>query len=492
MLPLDIKDIMSTKAIESERIEYKMGWNPEPILHSICAFANDYDDIYGGYVVIGIEEENGMPKNVVGIPKDSIDRMNHDVLNLVNTIEPKYEVFTEYQEYEGKIVYVIWAPGGRDRPYQCPTSLSSKKNGRSIFIRKHSSTVKATNDQIRELMRMSEVESFDERVNYRSSISDLDRDLMVDFLKKIDSRMDTEKVSDIDLARNLHIVGGPPENVKPINAGLLFFSRSPENHFRYAQIEIENKPDPSGKMMTSKVFKGPLNKQIRDSMEYIESQIIEKMTLKISGKIESKSFFNYPVEAVEEAVVNAVLHKDYSINEPVRIEILPDRMEILSIPGPNRNIPDDDIKNGVMRSRSYRNRRIGEFLRELDLAEIKNTGIPTIRGSMSRNGSPEPVFQTDADRSYTLVILPIHRDFLRKLRPALKKRDREESMDEILSIVSKKGTMTIRDLANEMGYVSVPSSLRANIEILVASGSLEYTEKNLNSPKQKVRIRYGD
>ena len=491
MIPLKLENIINSKTVESQRIEYKKGWNPEEILHSICAFANDYDDIYGGYVIIGIIEEDGMPGEIIGVPKGSIDKMNRDVLNLVNTIEPKYEVFTDCQEYDGKNIFIIWAPGGSSRPYNCPMTLSEKKkSSRAHYIRKQSCTVRASNEQLRELARMSEVQSFDERVNYKSSMDDLDRNLMLEFLKRINSRMDTSNLSDLELARNLHITGGPPENQKPLNAGLLFFSREPERYFRYAQIEIENKPDPSGKRMTSKVFKGPLDRQIRDSMEYLENQVIEMMTIKKPGKVESSSFYNYPIEAVEETVVNAVLHKDYSINEPIRIEILPDRIEVLSIPGPNRNIPDKDIENGVMRSRSYRNRRIGEFLRELDLAEVKNTGIPMIRGSMSENGSPEPRFQTDADRSYMLVILPIHRDFLRDLRPPLKRRNKDESMNEILAKVTERGTISIKDLAEELGYVSVPSSLRKNIEILVASGSLEYTEKSLTSPKQKVRIKY--
>ena len=92
--------------------------------------------------------------------------------------------------------------------------------------------------------------------------------------------------------------------------------------------------------------------------------------------------------------------------------------------------------------------------------------------------------------NYMLVILPIHRDFLRDLRPPLKRRNKDESMNEILAKVTERGTISIKDLAEELGYVSVPSSLRKNIEILVASGSLEYTEKSLTSPKQKVRIKY--
>ena len=64
-------EILDASTIESSRIEYKADWNPEKIMHTICAFANDIENIGGGYIIIGVEEENGMPKRPVkGIDKD--------------------------------------------------------------------------------------------------------------------------------------------------------------------------------------------------------------------------------------------------------------------------------------------------------------------------------------------------------------------------------------------------------------------------------------
>ncbi len=61
-LPININDLLHRRAVESERIEYKEGWNPEVILHTLCAFANDFHNLGGGYVVIGVAEENGQPQ----------------------------------------------------------------------------------------------------------------------------------------------------------------------------------------------------------------------------------------------------------------------------------------------------------------------------------------------------------------------------------------------------------------------------------------------
>ncbi len=60
-LPININQLLHGKAVEWERLEFKAGWNPEVILRSICAFANDFHNLGGGYIVVGIEEKDGQP-----------------------------------------------------------------------------------------------------------------------------------------------------------------------------------------------------------------------------------------------------------------------------------------------------------------------------------------------------------------------------------------------------------------------------------------------
>ena len=70
MIPLKIETLLKGRVVEHDRVEYKTGWNPNDIIHSICAFANDYDNTNGGYIVIGVKEENGMPVfPLEGVPK---------------------------------------------------------------------------------------------------------------------------------------------------------------------------------------------------------------------------------------------------------------------------------------------------------------------------------------------------------------------------------------------------------------------------------------
>lgn len=96
------------------------------------------------------------------------------------------------------------------------------------------------------------------------------------------------------------------------------------------------------------------------------------------------------------------------MREPVEVRISPDDLVVLSFPGPDRSIRMEDLRAGKAVSRRYRNRRIGEFLKELDLTEGRSTGVPKILRAMKNNGSPMPEFESDEDRTHFLIRLPVH------------------------------------------------------------------------------------
>ena len=96
-------------------------------------------------------------------------------------------------------------------------------------------------------------------------------------------------------------------------------------------------------------------------------------------------------------------------HEPIEITIEPSGISILNCPGPDRSISKEDIAKGdMLKSRRYRNRRLGDFLKELDLTEGRSTGVPTIQAKLAENGSPRAIFETTDDRLTFLVTIPIH------------------------------------------------------------------------------------
>ena len=304
-----------------------------------------------------------------------------------------------------------------------------------------------------------------------------------------------------DVATDMKLVGGPVEFRKPINVGLMFFNERPDNFFPYSQIEVVDKPDPTGIDMKERIFTGPLDKQLRDALSYIKNYVIAEYVTKVPNQAEAVRIFNWPFRAVEEALSNAVYHRSYQIHEPITVTITPDRMEILSLPGPDRSITDDDLENRVLISARYRNRRIGDFLKELKMVEGRNTGVPLILNEMRNNGSELPVFRTDKERIYFRVILPIHQAFWGNKGKVAeefqvikekkhKRRTREEIHALIIEALIQKRELSMNELAVELGYKNLNNTLRTVVKEMLESGEAEYLYPDKpNSRKQKIRVK---
>src|SRR3954468_23887045 len=95
-LPINIEDLVNGQSVEWDRIEFKEGWNPEAILHTIAAFANDINNWGGGYIVVGIEEKDGTPiLPPKGLLQGQLDKIQKDVVNICNKISPNYMPVTQ-------------------------------------------------------------------------------------------------------------------------------------------------------------------------------------------------------------------------------------------------------------------------------------------------------------------------------------------------------------------------------------------------------------
>lgn len=504
-LPINVSELIKGRVVESARVEYKADWNPEPILHSVCAFANDIDNWGGGYIIIGVEEENGIPKfPIKGLEKSSIDRINKELLQKCNLMEPRYIPVVEPLQYDGKEIIVLWIPGGMARPYKCPvhfpTEKSAAKGDKAYYIRKMSSSIKANPLEEKELFMLAGSTPFDDRANMTANIEDMRSSLISEFLYTVGSSLYQGSLERpvSEIAADMKLLGGPTELKKPLNVGLMFFNEHPDKFFPYARIEVVDKPDPTGIGMTEKIFEGPLDRQLRDALSYIKNYIIKEKIIKISGQAEAKRIYNIPYDAVEEALSNAVYHKSYQIGEPITVTMTPEKMEITSLPGPDRTISDEDLANRRLVSRRYRNRRIGDFLKELKLVEGRNTGIPTILRAMEKNESPMPVFETDAERTYFTVVFPVQEVFLHekeeikteRLEKGEKRRLKKEIQEElIISILLREGDISSSELAMKMGYKKLTASVSKIIKEMMEKGIIEYTDPdNVHSRNQKLRL----
>ena len=419
-LPINIADLLEKRKVESNRIEFKEGWNPTSIYHSICAFANDIDNIGGGYILVGVKEVNGMAQRPVkGLPVESLDKIQREMLQFNQLIEPQYSPRVSIEEIDGKSVLVIWVTTGHNRPYTVPADVNAKLKKPVFYIRYGSSSIEAKGEFLDQLRDMANRVPFDDRGNENIPMEDISPLLLKDYLKKVDSRLVKEDfTSNMErILEQMDLLDGPIENRLVKNVAAMMFAEHPEKYFKTTQVDIvlfpeglENNPD---NFIEVPVIKGPVPTMIRETLNYLRINVVKERIQKPEDDERSIKVFNYSYQALEEAVVNALYHRDYMQREPVEITVEPDKISILSYSGPDRSISMEDINEAkALRSRRYRNRRLGDFLKELNLTEGRATGIPTIQKKLRENGSPKAMIKTDEARTFFLIIIPCRKDFV--------------------------------------------------------------------------------
>ncbi|MBO6190487.1 MAG: putative DNA binding domain-containing protein [Alloprevotella sp.] len=417
-LAINIENLLNKQKIESNRIEFKKGWNPASIYHSVCAFANDFEDLGGGYILVGVDsdEHTGMAiRPVEGVPIEKIDGILQDMVGYNNKMSPYYMPRTSVEEVDGRKILVIWCPAGLNRPYSIPENVMAKNGCKEFFyIRSGTSSIIAKGEVLDELRELANRVPFDERGNPDIKLEDISTLLLREYLVKAGSKLAHELLSRSleEILDQMNLLTGPQEQRWLKNVAAMMFCEAPEKFFPYTQVDIVVFPEGKFKNphnFTEKIFKGSVPQLIKQTMDYLRTTILYETIQKIPKRAEAYRFWSYPYEALEEAVVNSLYHRDYTQHEPVEITIEPDGIDILNCPGPDRSISMASIMKGdMLKSRRYRNRYLGDFLKELELTEGRSTGVPTIQEKLADNGSPRATFDTTEDRLTFLIHIPIH------------------------------------------------------------------------------------
>jgi len=256
-------------------------------------------------------------------------------------------------------------------------------------------------------MELANKVPFDDRINHQADINDLSRSVILNYLNQVKSSLYDEAahIHFLDLCQQMKIVRGTPEYLKPLNVGLLLFNENPRKYFTGAEIDIVIYEDESGGNFNEKKFEGPIQFQLINALSFLQNNLIREHVIKIPGRPESKRFYNFPYRAIEEILANAVYHRGYDNDNPIEVNVFPHEIEVLSFPGPLPPITKESLKQRRIVAGDYRNRRIGDFLKELKLTEGRSTGFPAIYDAMEKNGSPPPIFDTDDNLSYFLATI---------------------------------------------------------------------------------------
>ncbi len=416
ILPINCEALLRGSSVESQRIEFKASWNPaavgSQVLKTICAFANDYQNLNGGYIVIGVEDDGGhaiLPPR--GVAPSSLEAMQRWIRGQCNRLDPVYQPVMSPETVDGRHLLVVWAPASDTRPHRGPDAEQGQPK---YWIRIGAETVDAgQRGMLDSLMQQAAKVPWDDRQSLEGTVADLRESKVREYLR--DVRSGLVDLPDLpEVCRRMQITRRVNGHEVPRNVGLLLFSQDARAWFSGAWIEAVQFTDgQDGDVQEERVFSGSLPDQLRDCLRYLRSLSVTHRTKSVDHP-QAQAWTSYPLRAVRETLVNAAYHRSYQPDtpEPTKVHLYPDRLEIISYPGPVPGIEPEHLRQGArIPPVPARNKRIGEFLKELGLAEGRLTGIGKVFRDLQENGSPLPRFDFDSSRSYFRATLPAHPEF---------------------------------------------------------------------------------
>jgi len=389
------------KEWESQTTEFKKEFSTDPIRQTMVAFANDYSEVGGGVIIIGVDPDT---HSVVGLqedPEETLRRITGICRDgsIVPTIAP--EIY--HLNIAGKTIAVVEIKRSERRPHRA---------NNICYIRVGPTTRKATPDEEFEIIRRSGRLPFDMMPVREATVEDLNLlKFEQEFLpRRVSSEtLSVNQRSPVEWAEHLKFLVREGERLVPTVAALLLFGKNPQAFLPHSSIDFIRfeGDDPSYPIVDRKEITGTVDEIIKAATEMVKRFAIHgyKFQNKFPRRID---VVEYPWRAVQETIANAVMHRDYEISRTnVSIKMFDDRIDVMSPGGLYGIVTKENFGTGV---NDYRNPTLAVNLNLLGLVEKAGTGIFLIRRQMRENGSSDPVFEI-GDR-YLLVKLPAHPYYL--------------------------------------------------------------------------------
>ena len=327
---------------ETENIEFKLQVTDE-IYKEVIAFANTD----GGTIYIGIDD-NG---NAVGI--DNIDETYTRITNGIrDAIHPDVTMFIKYTLQENKIVKITVGEGSY-KPYYLK-SKGLKPSG--VYIRQGASSVPASPEQIRQMIKDSDGDVFEDMRSIEQSLSFHAAEKI---FKKYNVEFSTKK----------YRVLGITDNSNSLFTNLALLISDQCMHTTKVAVFAN---DTNTEFRDSKEFTGSVFEQLEDAFDYL--MLCNKTVATFKG-LERVEHSDYPQEAIREALLNAIVHRDYSFSGSIIINVNDNQMEFISIGGLLPGLSPEDIRSGISQPR---NKKLAEIFHRLHLIESYGTGIRRI------------------------------------------------------------------------------------------------------------------
>ena len=431
--------------IEDQTTEFKLTYT-DTIIKSVIAFLNTND----GKIYIGVKD-NG---DVIGL-NDTDSVMKKLSTSLKNSIRPDcsqyFSILTKI--IDGKYIVQLNVVKGSHRPYYLG-SKGMKPTG--VFIRVGSTSVEAQEEKIREMIKRDDNDSYELKVCYR-------QDLTFDYASKI---FDDKDISFSDNKQKTLGIRNSDEFFT--NLGLLLSDQC-QHGIKCAIFEGNTKDV----FKDRKEFTGSVFKQIEDVLNYLN--VYNKTSSRI-GNIKRIDSREYSEIALREAVINAVIHRDYGFKGDIIISLFDDRVEIMSPGGLVDGISKESILLGISETR---NDKLSKIFYRLKYIEAYGTGIPRIMNDYS-NIECKPQFRIFDNAFY--IILP---NKLYNLHEETKTIDyKDDQTKQILDFMANKSFVTKEDVAPVLGvqthraYIILEQLVEKGYLVSIKQGKKKIYSKN--------------
>jgi len=492
MIPSDQFQPRYLKEPESRRLEFKERLSKgEQVARTAAAFANGA----GGRIVFGVQDE---PRKIVGIPEAELFSLEEKITgSIFNQCAPAIVPEIYIQAAARKTLLVVEIFPGSYKPYYL------KKHGKhdGTYIRVGSSNRKASLESIEALERQRRKVSYDSLPVYDCPVGDVDLSSFKEAYRALTGR----SIGATQL-KNMGLLHPERDRVLPTHAALLVSgSLATKRYFPYAKVECARFKGTNKRVFLDQAtIDDPVHEAVEPCMAFIKKNIALGATI---GEIYRQDRWEYPLEAVREALINAIIHRDYAIlGSDIKVAIYDDMLEITS-PGPlPDSLPIEELGTG--RS-EIRNRVLAPIFKDLKLIEAWGSGIQKMHDELADYPEIElglqeagHAFQAQFIKKQTLgtkqgsEVQPESgqsRGSVRAESGQSQGRVRAESSKERVLTELIAGPLSKAEISARLGMKGVPGHIHRMVRELLAEGSIEYTiPEKPNSRLQKYRLTEKD
>ena len=354
---------------ESIEVEFKQSFHSvQEIARVIAAFANTQ----GGLLILGVKSDG----TIEGI-KENLDLVQQKISQANSTIHPAPLTNVGIHTLVHKKIILITI-------HKADSSVFHSAEG-VIYVRLGSTVQKLEGQSIVEFLRNRQILLFEESLEFSASLKDIDENKVKEYLnlRKQTDYLQNHSVQDFLLSKKL--ISFQPD-VKLKSAALLFFAKDPQSFFSYSLIKLVrfDGVEPI-KVLAYEEAKGNLPQIIDHSVNFMRRFIAKEFVI---TETKRKEIPFLPEDAVREAIINAVAHRDYFNKNEIQLSIFDDRVEITN-PG---GLPEGMSPELLGSFSIQRNPKIYQLLKDYAYMEGIGSGISKIRRLMNENKLSDPEF----------------------------------------------------------------------------------------------------